>query len=156
MIQIFIIAYLITLLASTSILYTWFNSHLPQLVFSILKKLGFKRNNVTFWKLPNTVFSMSTTSDIVDPLAWTDSDWETFAATSLNSFWGTLLTCPYCICYHFVFWCNLLGGIILFSLNIVGIIGSIMFILAGTLSQPILVHILTGILARLQYIHSEK
>lgn len=155
MIQIFIIAYLITLLASASILYTWFNSHLPQLVFSILKKLGFKRNNATFWKLPDAVFSMSTTSDSVDPLAWTDSDWESFAANSLNNFWGTLLTCPYCICYHFVFWCNFIGAIALFALNDIGIANAIVFLLASTASQPILVHALTSILARIQHIRSE-
>ena len=143
-----ILFYIITLLASTSLLYTWFKSSLPALTFTILKVFGLKRKDPNFWVLPSDLSIGLTTPR--SPLTWTLADWAGsesslgFAQERLGSFLGELLTCRFCLCYHIVLWVNLVSYLVLYiCFNDY----APMFIvtIAAIISQPILVHLLFNI-----------
>lgn len=139
--------YILTLLIATSLLFTWFRSSLPSLTFTVLKLLGLKRRDQKFWTVPSD--EMFDAKTVRSPLTWTRADWEGtdlqdgWAITRLGNFFGSLLTCRYCLCYHIVFWVNLIAWLIC-SKDV-----NIYFALASFLSQPILVHILFNITDRL-------
>lgn len=148
------VLFILTWLIATSLLFTWFKSSMPSLVFAFLKKLGWKRKDPNFWKTPSDEY-MSPTSEARSPLTWSRMDWEGsdkgyegWAQTRLGNFFGELLTCRYCLCYHVVFWTNLLvflfTGMIITSWN-----WMLMFIFA----QPILVHVIFNIVEFLEGKH---
>lgn len=142
-----IFLYVITLFASASILYTWFKSSLPSLVFFLLKKCGLKKKDIKFWQTP-TEEQFNITEN--NPLTWSRADWEGdegglgWAQTRLGHFWGELLTCRFCLCYHIVFWTNLIAFILS------GNISNITMLIGFICSQPILVHMLFNFTDKLQ------
>lgn len=142
-----IFLYVITLFASASILYTWFKSSLPSLVFFLLKKCGLKKKDIKFWQTP-TEEQFNITEN--NPLTWSRADWEGdesglgWAQTRLGHFWGELLTCRFCLCYHIVFWTNLIAFILS------GNISNIAMLIGFIGSQPILVHMLFNFTDKLQ------
>lgn len=142
-----IFLYVITLFVSASILYTWFKSSLPSLVFFLLKKCGLKKKDIKFWQTP-TEEQFNITEN--NPLTWSRADWEGdesglgWAQTRLGHFWGELLTCRFCLCYHIVFWTNLIAFILS------GNISNIVMLIGFICSQPILVHILFNFTDKLQ------
>lgn len=135
---------LITTLVSTSILYTWFKSTLPCLVFGCLKKIGLKRKDEYFWttQAPNFLSGIREL-DFQNPFFWTRDDFEKFAVLHLGML-GELLMCRFCLCYHVVLWCNLFCWVIccLFSFLTPINIGALILII---LAEPIIVHILFNI-----------
>ena len=149
MISFYITYFIFSLLIASSILYTWFNSHLPQLCCSIFYNLGFKRQHPKFWMIQeDRELGIINTRD---PLSWTEDDWQSFANNSLPLFFFTLLTCKYCLCYHATFWSNVLLAIpafLFFCPLEISLIKIIFIILIYTISQPILVHIICKYLDR--------
>lgn len=142
-----IFLYVITLFASASILYTWFKSSMPSLIFFLLKKCGLKKKDIKFWQTP-TEEQFNITEN--NPLTWSRADWEGdesglgWAQTRLGDFWGELLTCRFCLCYHIVFWTNLIAFILS------GNISNVVVLLGFICSQPILVHMLFNFTDKLQ------
>lgn len=130
--------YILTLLISSSLLYTWFNSSLPGLIFSILKLLKIKSKDPAFWITPSDEILLGIKENPRDPLTWTESDFNEFALNKLPLFFGSLLTCRYCLCYHIVAWTAVFAyiGFLIQGINI-----PILFLLATIFSQPILVHL---------------
>lgn len=127
----YLIFFIFTLLISSSFLYTWFNSSLPNLIFYFIKKLGIIKNK-DFWK----------TNDIgeINPMDWTDEDWAIFR--NRLGLLGHLISCRFCMCYHIVFWSNIFIYLI-FYLNNIDI--SFIMLIPIILSQPILVHLIYGL-----------
>lgn len=142
--------YIITLLTATSLLYTWFNSSLPGLVFGTLKKFGLKRKSPTFWEVDIMNKTGIKSLDEPDPYFWTRNDFENFALNKLGLL-GELLTCKYCLCYHIVAWTNIIAWILTKILSNPYLDVSLLALLASILSQPILVHIIYNITDRLNY-----
>lgn len=137
-----LIFYIFTLLISTSLLYTWFKSSLPNLVFHFLKKLWFLKNNI-IWK----VSSDDSLGIELDPMYWTEKDWE--IVNSHLGLLGHLISCKFCLCYHIVSWVNIISYLILiFFTNLIDF--SFILVIAIALSQPILVHILINITDKLE------
>lgn len=146
MISFYIAYFIFSLLIASSILYTWFNSHLPQLCCSIFYTLGFKRKQPKFWMIPED--RELGIINVRNPLSWTEDDWQSFANNSLPLFFSTLLTCRYCLCYHATFWSNLFLAIPAFILFDISILQLLFIVLIYSISQPILVHILFKYLDR--------
>lgn len=143
----YFLAYIITLLSATSLLYTFFNSSLPCLIAYIIKGIGYKKNNKDFWIVPSDEVLLGDAAEPRSPLTWTNTDFEEFALNKLPLFLSSLITCRYCLCYHIIFWINLFAFIALF---IAGYNISLLFFLACVMSQPILAHILYNITDKLK------
>lgn len=144
-----IFLYVITLLASASLLFTWFKSSLPSLVFFLLKKCGLKKKDIRFWQTP-TEEQFNITEN--NPLTWSRADWEGdesgpgWAQARLGNFFGELLTCRYCLCYHITFWVNL------FLFVAYGyILTHFVLFMLFFLSQPILVHLIFNYIEQLEF-----
>ena len=135
--------YIVTLLISASWIFTWFNSTLPNLVLAMLKKFGVKKKDPDFW---NVVQLEGVYIPGLSPMAWTKDDLaEFFGRLGLV---GELLQCRYCLCYHVVFWSNLVAFIACWVIG--GNVGFLTF-LSAVFSQPILVHLIYNLTARLGY-----
>lgn len=143
----YLIFYLMTLLAAASLLYTWFNSSLPCLLFYILKLTGLKSKDNKFWIIPTDEVLMEDAAEQRHPLTWTAEDFDSFAINRLPIFLSSLITCRYCLCYHIVFWINLFAYLLLLLL---GYNFTFILFLACIMSQPILVHILYNITDKLK------
>lgn len=146
--MILFITYILTTLSAASLLYTWFNSHLPQLLFTILKYLGFNKNKPESWIIINDVEELGI-AEPRSPLSWTEEDWLSYASTSLPLFFGTLLTCKFCLCYHVVLWFNVLNFLFLLFYFNLDLIFSIVILIYSIFSQPILVLLIYALLDRL-------
>lgn len=143
---------IITLLITTSILYTWFNSSLPGLLFGILKFLGLKRKSKEFWLVNPTPTGIEEL-DYIHPFHWTQDDFDNFAFIHLGML-GKLLTCRFCLCYHACLWCNLLTYLFCYlfisSKNTLLILPSFPLLLLIIIAQPILVHLLYNLVDHLE------
>lgn len=137
-----LIFYIATLFASVSLLITYFNSQMPCLILWILKCLGFKSKDKNYFHLSNYITELdgNYSGDYMkisdNPLDWTVEDWEQFANERLPKFFSHLLTCRFCLCYHIVFWFNILFFIPAYFLYNISF--SIVFI--AWFTQPALVH----------------
>jgi hypothetical protein len=140
----------LTLLITTSILYTWFNSSLPGLTFGILKSLGLKRKDKQFWLVQATPTGIEEL-DYIHPFHWTQNDFENFALMHLGML-GKLLTCRFCLCYHACLWCNLLTYLFcwLFINPTLLTLPSFPLLLLIIISQPILVHLIYNLVDHLE------
>lgn len=145
-----IFLYVITLLASASLLFTWFKSSLPTLICAFAKWIGIKQMDNTFWMPPSDVELLGESHPARSPLTWSVEDWEGsdttqgWAQARLGNFWGELVTCRFCLCYHIVFWVNLCAFVL------TGCILYIPVLIAFVASQPILVHLIFNIVERIQ------
>ena len=139
--------FIITLLITTSILYTWFNSTLPGLIFGVLKFLGLKRKDKQFWSVQITPTGIDEL-DYIHPFYWTQTDFENFALAHLGMI-GKLLTCRFCLCYHVCLWCNLLTYLFCYLFVNISLPSLSLLVLTIT-SQPILVHLLYNLVDRLE------
>ena len=123
-----IIFYIVTLFISTSLLLTWFQSSLPNLIFHFIKKIGIAKYS-DFWKIDGKE---------IDPMNWDDDDWSIIQIRL--GLLGHLLSCQYCLCYHICFWITFFGYI--YCLIFITSQLPIALISILWLTQPLLVHFL--------------
>lgn len=134
-----IIFLIITTLISSSLLTIWFGTpSAPGLLFHVLRKLNFKKNDKEFWMYPDPNIQELDGNQL--PLYdWTEDDWQMFA-TRLG-FLGSLLTCRFCLGTHVIIWVNIISFILCLLFGIFTI-SSCYIILLGILIEPVLVQIL--------------
>ena len=148
--------YIFSLLIAASLLFTWFKSSLPSLVFAFIKAIGVKKSDQLFWTTPSdinlNILGALKEGKARSPLTWSYDDWagnestQGWAQARLGNFFGELLTCRYCLCYHITFWVNL------FVFVAYGYIFThfVLFMLFF-LSQPILVHLIFNYIEQLEF-----
>jgi hypothetical protein len=129
--------FIISLLISASLLYTWFNSSMPLLCLWILTKLGYKKHDAMFY--------MQFSSD--NPLLWSDNDWNTYCDQYMSVFFKKLLNCKYCLCWHLCLWSTLYSVLISKLFTIINWKEGLLLMLLIP-AQPILVHILLSIVKK--------
>lgn len=131
--------YFTTLFAATSLTIVIFKTSFLCEVISVLKRLGFKKNDKIYWAInPEDNY-------IIDPSLWTTEDFQNFCNFRLGLL-GRLLTCRYCFSCHAVFWSNLvIWGIMAYIWQFI----PFYIVVIAMLSQLPLLHIIYGIETKL-------
>jgi uncharacterized membrane protein len=105
----FVLFYATTTLMVVSLLFIWFKTSFPCLIFGTLHKLGFKKKVKDFWELG--------LGEDFSPYDWTENELELFYATKLGLL-GHLLSCRYCLSCHLILWVNILFALFLLPFGI--------------------------------------
>lgn len=83
--------YIVGMLITASLLMAWFHSSAPIHVFYILKWMGWRSSDISFWA---AIPHWETT--------W--EEWSDHINLNLHPCLATLLTCKYCLSFHVAFW----------------------------------------------------
>ena len=107
-------------------------------ILQILKRIGFKSKDPDWWK-----YYFSITEEDVVELKVEDFTQEDAIAfiKSKNSFIGELISCHYCISWHFSFWVSLLVSVIFLCFGGLFIDSLVVFVF-GFFSSPLISNLL--------------
>ena len=104
--------YFTTLFAVASLLMAYFKTDtFGPLVFHLLKKFGYKKNNEEFWNVLSTKDPLAKELNMSksNPMEWDRQDYEAFLFANYPLTIASLLTCRYCLSFHLTFWVNIVG-----------------------------------------------
>lgn len=119
----YIIAYLIGTLGTSSIMMWWFKTNIHIHILQLLKWIGFKRKNETFWHSETPIEF------------WTQEDLDMWKLENYPAWLDELTSCKGCFSFHIAFWSALITTVFVWSGP-----ASLIFTLSSIVSWPYLMN----------------
>lgn len=126
--------YVMGALCVSSMMMWWFNTNLPIHIAQIIKWLGYKNTDKTFWYSDTPIH------------LWTESDFNDWKMRSLPAWLDELTSCPGCMSMHLSFWTSLFLNTITWN----GYESFVLFLLAW-LGWPYIANLALALLKKIQH-----